>query len=195
MLLQSSVYLGCMTCISCIQGFPWECTEGCNGNAKAEPILDINWTDTGDDVPSDLDVMEQLVNAGRSVRAQDDSKLRDQQSTGRKRAAVMYPLDPTAPCEWQGKKNCGGGEFPITGCESNLQEARHHGPDKNTLNNEPGNVHRICPTCHNRWHTLNDPDYKWGDVYESHSPIPATAEDMKASVDFWKGRKLTRPQH
>lgn len=53
----------------------------------------------------------------------------------------------------------GGGEFPIQGCSDGVQLNRHHGPDKNTLNNEPGNVHRICAHCHNRWHAKNDPDY------------------------------------
>jgi hypothetical protein len=38
-----------------------------------------------------------------------------------------------------------------------LQQARHHGPDYNTLNNDPTNVSRICHVCHNRWHAANDP--------------------------------------
>lgn len=122
----------------------------------------------------------------------DDSALRDQQSTGRKRAARMYPLNELAPCDWAMKKNCGGGKFPITGCLANLQQARHHGPDKNTLNNEKENVHRICHTCHNRWHTLNDENYVWGDLYEQHNPSEATAIDLAESEEFWEGRKLVK---
>jgi hypothetical protein len=122
----------------------------------------------------------------------DDSALRDQQSTGRKRAARAYPMDETAVCEWSMQNNCGGGKFPITGCAGNLQQARHHGPDKNTLNNEKGNVHRICHTCHNRWHTLNDPNYVWGGLYDAHAPVIATAESLLASDVFWKDRKVVK---
>jgi hypothetical protein len=76
--------------------------------------------------------------------------LIDQQSTGRKRAAKLYPLNPEAECEWSNRRSQGGGSHPVDGCGirpgSNVgfQQARHHGPDKNTLNNEKGNVHRIC---------------------------------------------------
>jgi hypothetical protein len=50
----------------------------------------------------------------------------------------------------------GGGPFPVTfGCD-NLQSHRHHGPDKNTMNNSDGNVHRICAVHHNNWHAQND---------------------------------------
>lgn len=53
------------------------------------------------------------------------------------------------------------------GCD-NLQQCRHHGPDKNTLNNDPGNVHRICHWHHNNWHALNDPDYDWSKAGRNH---------------------------
>jgi hypothetical protein len=122
----------------------------------------------------------------------DDSALRDQQSTGRKRAAKMYPLDETVLCEWASKKNCGGGKFPIVGCLANLQQARHHGPSKNTLDNEKGNVHRICHSCHNRWHTLNDEGYIWGGVYEPHEPREATPIDIGLNEEFWAGRKIVK---
>lgn len=114
-----------------------------------------------------------------------EATLRDQQSTGRKRAAKMYPLDTSKPCEWQLKKNCGGGSTPITGCFDGMQEARHHGPDKNTLNNDKGNVHRICTKCHNRWHARNDDGYVWGSVYDPHSPTVATTDEIIASDLEW----------
>lgn len=100
----------------------------------------------------------------RVRRTKPDAALKDQQSTGRKRAARMYPLHEDQPCEWwdASPTNPKGGGIPITvGCQgkSLLQQARHHGPDKNTLNNDPGNVHRICHWHHNNWHAANDPDY------------------------------------
>lgn len=102
----------------------------------------------------------------------------------------MYPFIEGGDCEWQGMKNCGGGKRPIVGCIDGKQEARHHGPDKNTLNNETGNVHRICHTCHNRWHARNDEGYIWGAVYNSHSPSGATREDFIASEVEWAGKSL-----
>jgi len=73
-----------------------------------------------------------------------------------------------------------------------MQEARHHGPDKNTLNNEKGNVHRICHSCHNRWHTLNDEDYIWGNIYPLHAPMEASVADIGLNEVFWDGRKVVK---
>lgn len=91
------------------------------------------------------------------------SEMFDVLSTGRKRAAKDFPLpgpgEEPIPCEWKGLKNAGGGVKPIVGCLNGIATDRHHGPDKSTLNNTPGNVHRIDSTCHNRWHARNDPHY------------------------------------
>lgn len=133
-----------MSCPSCGAGLHWECKSDpccCSSNSSAPVAEEEN---------------DQKHSRRRSKR---DSSLRDQQSTGRKRAARDYPLDRAASCEWQGLLNAGGGHFPIVGCTQGKQQARHHGPDKNTLNNGEGNVHRICHQCHNRWHTLNDVGY------------------------------------
>lgn len=98
-------------------------------------------------------------------RELDGTEMRDVTSTGRKRAAREFPITDGMECEWSGLKNAGGGVVPIVGCNGNKLRlvrggyARHHGPDKSTLNNSPGNVHRICPTCHNRWHAANDKYY------------------------------------
>ena len=62
-------------------------------------------------------------------------------------------------CEWANLKFAGGGVVPIVGCIGRAATDRHHGPDKNTMNNAPGNVHRICSYCHNTWHGANDPHY------------------------------------
>lgn len=164
-----------MKCLSCARGFLNECRGGdcetLTGNAIPSPVEgDDNHTqdrdssneqDTTEDV-SDRDgsfLGRNVGKAQRYRRTKPDAALKDQQSTGRKRAARLYPLDRNAPCEWRGKKNQGGGDNPIQGCTDGMQLNRHHGPDKNTLNNEPGNVHRICTHCHNRWHAKNDPDY------------------------------------
>lgn len=139
--------------------------------------------DTGSDNTDNEPVRE--INTYKS-----DASLRDQQSTGRKRAAEMYPLDRDADCEWKLQKNCGGGNSPIVGCLDGKQQARHHGPDKNTLNNDYGNVHRICHTCHNRWHARNDEGYVWGAVYNSHSPTSCSQEEVMAAEIQWIGKKL-----
>jgi hypothetical protein len=86
--------------------------------------------------------------------------MEDVLSTGRKRAAKAAPIEEGYVCEWAKRKFAGGGVTPIIGCFGNPATDRHHGPDKSVLNNEVGtNLHRICSTCHNRWHTLNDTYY------------------------------------
>lgn len=130
------------------------------------------------------DTNERLAKPKRQQRSQKrDASLKDQQSTGRKRAARMYPLNPDAPCEWQSLANAGGGNSPIIGCVSGLQQARHHGPDKSTSNNEEGNVHRICHRCHNRWHSANNKDYDWNStLVNPHSPRPQTDEERQQAI-------------
>lgn len=187
-----------MSCVACRQGFPWECLQNgkCadgnnNGSANVDSPVDAsNPSDTSDPNALDLLADETEESDDYVVRGQDDSKLKDQQSTGRKRAAKMYPIADGAPCEWKNKKNCGGGKHPIVGCATGTQQARHHGPDKNTLNNEKGNVHRICHTCHNRWHTENDEGYVWGDIYNPHNPVAATLDELKTNELSWLTRDV-----
>lgn len=135
---------------------------------------------------------EQISNSlriGTGAPIKDPSKIGDPYSTGRKRAAVMYPLFKTNPCEWRGKKNCGGGT-PIVGCIKGLQQDRHHGPVKNPLRNEPGNVHRICKPCHNRWHEVNDAIYDEKTYDETiHDPQPAEEMELLANEAYWKLKK------
>lgn len=133
-----------MKCANCLRGF--------------SPCLNpVPCTNT-----ATVEVIEEEIEDKRSRSHKRDTGLRDQQSTGRKRAAVMYPLDREALCEWNDASPTnpkGGGKYPMTiGCILK-QQARHHGPDKNTLNNEIGNVHRICHFHHNNWHAKNDPEY------------------------------------
>lgn len=110
---------------------------------------------------------------GRPIKEPGD--IKDKKSTGRKRAAIYYPLSFDKPCEWRNLSNCGGGKFPIIGCTKGKQQHRHHGPDKDTLNNSPGNIHRICTPCHNIWHSQNDQDY---DASKNHNPRPATQDEL-----------------
>lgn len=140
-------------------------------------------------------------------RHKESSTLKDVLSTGRHRAAIAKPFADGAICEWAGLKHAGGGVKPIVGCNGNQlfkergKYARHHGPDKNVLNNEPANLHLICPTCHNRWHVLNDPYYGDGTgasrpdagttwlpniEWKEHDPITkATLEDIIANETYW----------
>lgn len=102
----------------------------------------------------------------------DENDMTDPESAGRKRAAALLPKDilETMICEWSMLKEAGGGIYPIKGCHNNKATDRHHGPDKNTLNNERGtNLHAICSYCHNRWHAAND------NTYEGERPKDATS--------------------
>jgi hypothetical protein len=178
-------------CVACRLGRNWECQSQGNCSEFSPTVLSEE-----PEANELVDVVSGEYSPGKASKVvttyKDDSVLRDQQSTGRKRAAEMYPLYETEYCEWRAKKLCGGGEHPITGCLDGLQQARHHGPDKNTLNNDEGNVHRICHNCHNRWHTLNDPDYVWGAVYNSHSPVAATPVELIEGQMFWAGRATVK---
>ena len=124
---------------------------------------------------------------GRPTKDPED--VTDKLSTGRKRAAQLYPLYRENKCEWQGKKNCGGGSS-IVGCIEGLQVHRHHGPVKDTLRNEPGNVHRICNNCHARWHAVNDPLYNEEDYNEKpHAPVVAEEIELIANEAYWRTRR------
>jgi hypothetical protein len=186
-------------CVACLQGFTWECenggcTDNPDNNNQSEPNSSTSSNTNGQtDSQSDLPFSEEAGEFdGREVRQHNDSSLRDQQSTGRKRAAVMYPLDREADCEWKMQSSVGGGPKPIIGCLNGKQQARHHGPDKNTLNNDRGNVHRICHNCHNRWHTQNDEIYVWGIIQNPHSPVAASLSEIGQSEVYWAGRKLVK---
>lgn len=153
---------------------------------------DLSLTSSDQDVEkesetsSDEEVRGSLSNEKRrsgTRRLKRDATLKDQQSTGRKRAARLYPLDPDADCEWKGLSECGGGTRPIIGCVSGKQQARHHGPDKSTSNNDEGNVHRICHRCHNRWHAANNKEYDWtSTTVKGHRPRGHTPAEREQSL-------------
>lgn len=160
-----------MGCPSCGRGFHSECSR-CKKN-KCHPVAKP---------PKGTEV---LRGVGRPLKEPHEQK--DPLSTGRKRAAHLWPLFEGEPCEWKGKRNCGGGKFPIVGCRSGTQEHRHHGPVKDTRHNEPGNVHRVCRPCHRRWHASNDKEYN-AKLYADlpHSPQEATETDLEINEAYWK---------
>lgn len=151
-----------MACTSCGRGFHSECDIGCKECHEEG---------------------ERLANSIREIGVKrrpllPDHLVTDVISTGRKRAASMYKIDNTLPCEWRGLKNCGGG-IPIYGCINGFMQDIHHGPDKNTLNNERENIHLICKKCHKRWHFTNDSVYVREEyVLTKHEPEEATREEL-----------------
>jgi hypothetical protein len=161
----------------------------------------------------ETEINEHENSAGRPVA--DPSDITDVVSTGRRRAQMLYPIMTGMLCEWTGLKNAGGGIEPIVGCDGNTIEAtksgphaghRHHGPNKNVIDNVESNVHRICTTCHNRWHAANNKyylgerppaDQSWlpvppeGMELRKHDPdTVATEEEREESDNYWKSRKL-----
>lgn len=153
------------------------------------------------------DAEDWVRGVGRPVS--EPSDITDVLSTGRKRAAMLYPIYDGMVCEWAGLRFAGGGVEPIIGCQGNVLEAnkgpnkgdRHHGPDKNVINNGPDNVHRICSKCHNRWHARNnkyygdrpavDQPYIPTEEYQKHDSITlATEEELAENEAFWSGQKI-----
>jgi hypothetical protein len=165
-----------VACIDCGAGLHFNCgTPCCCNGENSTPVAEE----------------DEKGYEGRTYKR--DSTLKDQQSTGRKRAARMYPINPEAPCEWRGLRNAGGGQIAIVGCNDGIQQARHHGPDKNTLNNEEGNVHRICVRCHNRWHTKNDPIYTASNIGANHDDkTKATVTEIMESELYWARNKTVK---
>lgn len=164
-----------MSCHSCGRGFHGECLNGC---AKCHPEPE--------------EVIGFLKEDSAFQPAPKERKvLKDSESTGRKRAAKLYPIDPEKDCEWRGKKLCGGGKRPIVGCPDGKQQHRHHGPVKKTTYNHLGNVHRICDGCHVRWHELNDLVYDEQDYnLLPHNPVPATMEEIIENELKWSSGKM-----
>jgi hypothetical protein len=158
-----------MGCPSCGRGFHDECENGCANCHTDEAQL--------------LKAFKR--NVGQPLKNPED--IKDPYSTGRKRAAIAFPIHKTNPCEWRGLKNCGGGLKPIVGCINGLQVDAHHGPNKDPLENTPGNVHRICKPCHNRWHVVNDPIYNQL-IYKKtiHDPEVATELELMANEAEWR---------
>jgi hypothetical protein len=155
-------------CPACRAGFQNECHYAWE-DEEWESCGEITFTLTGEvkhpagSAGSDSDESGQEVDTGYISDGYEGlkniSEYKDPISTGRKRAAEMYPIHTGMVCEWAHLKKAGGGVVPIVGCIGRAATDRHHGPDKNTMNNAKGNVHRICSFCHNAWHGANDDYY------------------------------------
>ena len=195
-------------CWACIVGLHEECFE-----AVADEDRDGMWTCCCARNP-DPDA-QSFNTVGRPVK--DPSDITDVTSTGRKRAGMLYPIMADMECEWAWLARAGGGIHPIVGCAGNRIDPvkvgpraghRHHGPDKNTIANDPLNVHRICTTCHARWHALNNryydeprpaTDQQWlptvpeGEILHRHDPDTiATEEDRDEDSRWWATSKADR---
>lgn len=134
---------------------------------------------------------------GTRISLKEASKLKNILSAGRKRANKIKPILPGDVCEWSMKKNVGGGPIPIVGCPNNKAATVHHGPDKSVINNSLENLHKICTSCHARWHARNDafylPDrpengepYLPIEEYERLEPEEATAEEIIDNELAWE---------
>ena len=162
--------------------------------------------------------------AGKT-RVKNPGDVKDWESTGRKRAAEIAPIFDDMVCEFAFLKHAGGGAVPIVGCngskifakpeDKSLRGDRHHGPDKNVLNNAPGtNLHRLCTSCHNRWHSLNDkfyaldpqtgkalrpkPDRQYlPDVpyWEHDAKTQSNDADYAVSEEWWEKPPARRPEY
>ncbi len=171
-----------MVCTACQIGAPKECSRP-NGKHCSEVKQQV--VKKGK-IKSDPSADKLPGPKGRSHK--DDVDVKDAHSTGRKRAAILLPdINPrntTIICEWAGLKYAGGGQNPIIGCTGNPATNRHHGPDKNTLNNSrenPRNIHAICAKCHNRWHAKNDIGYA-AYLKEIGGPEKLPAHDMETKA-------------
>lgn len=170
-----------MGCLLCGRGFCVECRKcrkgKCHDKENSTPVAE---SESGNDEP-------------KPRKDRTAAGLRDPKSTGRKRAARLYPLDANEPCEWRGLKLCGGGRVPVIGCYDGKQEHRHHGPIKNPTRNHAGNVHRICAACHVHWHELNDLVYDEAEfALLPHDPVPATDEEIIKNSLEWKTGEMKK---
>lgn len=169
-------------CHSCRAGFHAECEKAwledidccCGGEVRFDTAGNVKTDETPDETTTDSkEINSGYIDTDAYQGTKSLSDVSDPLSTGRKRAAQVAPIGAGMVCEWAGLARAGGGVHPIVGCIGRPASDRHHGPDKNTMNNAVGtNLHRICDHCHNTWHALNDPEY--GERPEHTKPfIPA----------------------
>lgn len=192
----------------------WSCRVGLHAEC-----YDPDWLDAGDIdcCCSRVEPLPAAVEKGSPGRPMlDPADITDIKSTGRKRAAMVAPIFTGMLCEWSGLRYAGGGVIPIVGCrgteisDNKGKGDRHHGPDKNVLNNSVGiNLHRICPNCHHRWHALNDPYYaaERPEAEEQYLPLPehvsyahdpltlASEEEIELSEAHWATRSEKRGEY
>lgn len=204
------------SCMSCVVGLHHECWE-------PEPKDEILWQCCcwRNDDPDAQGFIDTVAAVGRPVAGVDE--ITDVLSTGRKRAAMMAVIFPGMLCDWAGLRYAGGGPHPIVGCKGNriadvkrnadlpenadARGERHHGPNKNVLDNSVGvNLHRVCASCHQHWHTMNDKYYgdRPADAGAPFEPLPehesykhdsttlATDAEIEESEKWWGTRTEQR---
>lgn len=182
-----------MSCSSCIIGFHPECETPAGNMCCCTP------TDT---------VVIEATTSNRGGPTKAPEEMLDPTSTGRKQAVLVKPLEPGMICEWAQLKFAGGGVVPIIGCMGNEAKAVHHGPDKDTTNNDPDtNLHRICNSCHNRWHSLNDVYYgerptagtpfvpRMGTSHPHDKVTKAEPAEVYESELWWSSKKKDRSDY
>jgi hypothetical protein len=156
-------------CLFCRSGFHNECEQAwlveledgccCGGEVKFDQAGNVVVQEQAADIIDGKEIDYGYVGE-ESGFTKNLADYADPISTGRKKAAQVAPIDVGLICEWAGLAKAGGGVVPIVGCIGRPATDRHHGPDKNTMNNALGtNLHRICDHCHNTWHALNDEAY------------------------------------
>jgi len=180
-------------CMPCAAGIHGECIDlDNNDNWRSE----YSRTNSFTSIPCCCVSTSKQETQTRDRSLKPDTEVTDPESTGRKRAAVLYPITKDMPCAWRGLLSAGGGKKPIVGCIAGIAVNRHHGPDKSTLNNGEGNVHLICADCHNRWHAANDPIYSGSKSIEDalpHDPkTKATPEQQLKAEMYWRTRPAYR---
>lgn len=163
-----------VVCTLCIAGFPHDVEFCLNPEGALQP--------------TEVEAAIKAAVLGRPPK--DESDMVDPESTGRKRASALLPKEMMEGmiCEWALLKEAGGGINPIKGCHGNKATDRHHGPDKNTLNNERRiNLHAICSFCHNEWHAKNDATYS-GERPKDDTPWIPVGEFSRHDPD---GERMT----
>lgn len=202
-----------------IAGACWPCKVGLHEEcldvqmvAPEEPedqLVDDNWVTCCCTITPNVEEVAERRGVGRPMK--DPNDITDILSTGRKRAQMLYPIIDGSECDWAWLKFAGGGVEPVIGCSGNLifsergKGGRHHGPNKNVIANEPGNVHRLCMSCHARWHALNNQYYgSRPPVGENYLPLPeheslrhdpntrATDEEREDNEKYWATAKIDR---
>jgi hypothetical protein len=105
-------------------------------------------------------------------------------SSGRKRAANLFKIEPGQVCEWSWKKFNGGGIVPVFGCTGLTARHIHHGPDKSTFNNDRDtNISLICTFCHQLWHVRNDKYYEEPRPEDGSAWLPYAGELANHRLD------------
>ena len=184
-----------MTCLECATARPQCCTEW--PDVCSAPEWSTGDDDHGREAPEASETMIITGDTKRSGPYKMDQDVTDPGSTGRKRAVQIKPITEGMICEWSWLSRAGGGIHPIIGCDNNKAETVHHGPDKNTLNNNIANLHAICWTCHNRWHGLNDSEYgesklKEGAVAHDNASRVFSKKVIVANDHYFEVRKSRR---